>query len=124
MEEQTTQTPEPQQPVQSQVPQQPAGDDQDIQENKLIAALSYLGILVLVPLLAKRESKFAQFHAKQGIVMLIIFVVGWVIFWIPVIGWALWIAAIVLDVIGLVQALSGKYWEMPVIGGLAKKIKI
>lgn len=124
MEEQTTQTPESQQPVQPQAPQQPAGDDQDIRENKIIAALSYLGILVLIPLLAKRESKFAQFHAKQGLVMLIIFVVGWVIFWIPVIGWALWIAAIVLDIIGLIQALSGKYWEMPVVGGLAKKINI
>ena len=105
-------------------PQSAMGDDKDIQENKVIAALSYLGILVLIPLLAKRDSKFAQFHAKQGLIMLIIFVVGWIIFWIPVIGWLIWIAAVIADIAGLIQALSGKYWEIPIVGKWAKKINL
>jgi uncharacterized membrane protein len=102
--------------------QAPMGDDKDIQENKVIAALSYLGILVLVPLLARKESRFAQFHAKQGLVFLILWIAGWLIFWIPVIGWMLWVVVAVLDIIALVQALMGKYWEVPVIGALAKKL--
>lgn len=104
--------------------QAPASDDKDIEDNKLIAALSYLGILVLIPLLAKKESKFAQFHAKQGLVFLGIFILGMFVFWIPLIGWILWLAAVVLDLIAFVQALMGKYWKVPVIGDLAKKINL
>lgn len=105
-------------------PEAPKSDDKDIQENKLMAALSYLGILVLIPLLVKKDSKFAQFHAKQGLVMLIIFVIGWVIFWIPIIGWLLWLAVILADLVALIQALSGKYWKIPVVGDWAEKIKL
>lgn len=119
MEEQQSQ-----QPQQPQPPTPPMGEDKDIQENKVMAALSYLGILVLIPLLAKKDSKFAQFHAKQGVIFLILWIVGWIIFWIPVIGWLLWIVVAILDIIALIQALSGKYWEVPVIGGLAKKINL
>ena len=42
----------------------PMGDPKDVEENKLIAAVGYLGILFLIPLLAKKDSPFAQFHAK------------------------------------------------------------
>jgi len=102
-------------------PQAPMGGDSDIQENKVMAALSYLGILVLIPLLAKKDSKFAQFHAKQGLVFLIVWVIGWFLLFIPIIGWLLWVAIWILDIVALVQALMGKYWEVPVIGSIAKK---
>lgn len=102
----------------------PQNNDKDIQENKIIAALSYIGILVLVPLLVKKDSKFCKFHAKQGLVMLIIFIVGWLIFWIPVVGWLIWIAAVILDLLALIQTLQGKYWEIPVVGSWAKKLNI
>lgn len=130
MEEQNQQEqPQEEKQEQSQQPtgeatQAPASDDKDIEDNKLIAALSYLGILVLIPLLAKKESKFAQFHAKQGLVFLGIFILGMFVFWIPLIGWILWLAAVVLDLIAFVQALMGKYWKVPVIGDLAKKINL
>ncbi len=98
--------------------------DKDIEENKFIASLSYLGILVLVPLLVKKDSKFSQFHAKQGLVLLIIWVVGWVFFWIPVFGQILLLALMILNIIAFAQALSGKYWEIPVISDWAKKINL
>ena len=44
-------------------------------DNKIIAALSYIGILCLIPLLAKKDSKFAQEHGKQGLIMLIAWIV-------------------------------------------------
>jgi len=97
-------------------------EQKDIQENKIFAVLAYLGILVLVPLLAKKESKFAMFHAKQGLVLLI----GWVISWIlsfVFIGFILDVIMIVFSIWGIVNAASGKYAKLPLIGDLAEKFK-
>jgi len=55
----------------------------DIEENKVAAALSYVWILCLVPLFLKKNSKFCQFHAKQGLLLFIVEVIGMVIFPIP-----------------------------------------
>ena len=35
-------------------------------KSKLLACLSYLGILVLIPLIAARDDEFVQFHVRQG----------------------------------------------------------
>lgn len=45
-------------------------DDKNEGVNAL-AVISYLGILCLVPLLTKKDDKFTQFHAKQGLALLI-----------------------------------------------------
>ena len=37
-------------------------DPADVDTNKIFAVLAYLGILVLVPLLAAKESRFARYH--------------------------------------------------------------
>ena len=80
------------------------GGDSDVQQNKGMAALSYLGILCLILLLAKRDSKFAQFHAKQGLVLLIAEVIlgfaAGLLAIIPVIGWivdlAVWLYVLIM----------------------------
>lgn len=82
--------------------------------------LSYLGVLCLIPLLLKRKSRFAKFHAKQGLIM---FVLSWFIK-VPVIGWILGIYLGVVWIIVIVQVFRKKYWEIPLIGALAKKMKI
>lgn len=105
-------------------PESPKGDQKDIEENKVIAAIGYIWILCFIPLFLKRDSKFAQFHAKQGLVLFIIEIVGWLVFWIPVVGWLVAILFIILAIAGFVQALSGVYWEMPVVGQIAKKINL
>jgi len=100
--------------------QAPLNDEQDAQQNKLWALLSYLGILVLIPLLAKKDSKFAQFNAKQGLLMFILeFFV-----WIPIIGWLVGIALFIAWIIVVINVLQGKYWKIPVIGEYAEKINI
>ena len=102
--------------------------DKDVEDNKVIAAIGYIWILCLLPLFGKKESKFAQFHAKQGLVLLIGWFALWLVGWIPVLGWAVMmfgsIAILVLSVLGILNALQGKYWEMPVLGEYAKKINI
>jgi len=99
-------------------------EQKDVEENKVIAAIGYLWILCLVPLLLKRESKFAQFHGKQGLLLFIVEIVGMFIYWIPFLGWLLGLATLVLAIYGIVQALQGKYEELPILGKYAKKINL
>lgn len=110
---------------------QPAVDPkvvQDIEDNKVIAAIAYLGILCLIPLLLKRDSAYAQFHGKQGLIL----VIGWValhlIGVIPIFGWLLYpiglAVLVVLSLLGIIKSLSGEQWDMPYLGEYAKKLKI
>lgn len=103
-------------------------DPKDVEENKGITFLSYIGILCLIPLLSKKDSKFAQYHAKQGVLLLIYFVVDSIIYVIPVIGWAVgvigYIAGLVFAIMGLIAVSKGECKELPIIGKYASKIKL
>ena len=99
-------------------------DKKDIKENKFIAALSYVWILCLIPLFFKRQSKFAQFHAQQGLVLFIIEIFGWLIFPLPIIGHIIFIMVILYSIIGAQKALAGKYWSMLFLNKLVRKINI
>lgn len=96
-------------------------DAKDIEDSKVIAALSYLGVLVFIPLLTKKDSAFAQAHAKQGLVMLIAIVI---LGFVPVVGWALDIVLIVINLIALINTLQGKYWKIPLAHDMSKKMNI
>ena len=99
-------------------------EDKDILENKGIAALSYLWILCLIPLLTKKNSKFTQFHAKQGLVLFIIEVAGTLIYWFPVLGQFFALLLLVVSVMGVIKTLNGESWKIPYIYDLSKKINI
>ncbi|EKE18888.1 MAG: hypothetical protein ACD_9C00205G0003 [uncultured bacterium] len=88
-------------------------------DNKLWAVLSYLGVLVIIPLLAKKESKFVQFHVKQGLVLL----VGWVLSWLPF-GPIIAIIVFVFSIMGIINVLSGEMKKLPLVGDLAEKINL
>ena len=97
----------------------PEADPEDAKGNKLMAVLAYLGILVLIPLFAAKESKFARFHTNQGLILLICGVVVFVVGKIP----GLSALAIILDVaifayaiIGIVNAVKGRMKPLPYIG--------
>jgi uncharacterized membrane protein len=92
-------------------------DAKDVEENKVYAILAYLGILVLVPILAAKESRFAQYHANQGLVLLITSIICGFVIWIPVVGWLLGLGILVLWVMGIVNAAQGEMKPLPVIGG-------
>ena len=94
--------------------------DEDIKKNQNVAYLSYIWILFFVPLFLKRDSKFCQFHAKQGLILFI----AELFWWIPLLGWLVGLLALVLSIAGLYQVYNGKYWEMPIVSDLAKKLNI
>ena len=98
--------------------------DKDIEDNKTVAALSYVWILCLVPLLGKRKSKFAQFHAKQGLVLFIAELAGTLVYWFPIFGQLLALALLVVSVIGIIKVLNGEWWKIPYVYDFSKKIKL
>ena len=98
----------------------PKINDPDIEANKTVAALSYISILFLVPLLAKKDSKFSQFHAKQG---LILFIIEFLV-WIPFIGWLIGLALFVLAIVAILKTLQGESWQIPYIYDWSKKFNL
>ena len=102
-------------------------DTQDIQDNKIWGALSYLGILFFLPLVVNGgSSKFGRFHANQAFILLIADIIGGVLSSllgkIPVLGSVLsaLISLLLLayTLFGIITAGSGKAKELPFIGGL------
>lgn len=101
-------------------------DNSDIESNKVMAVLAYIGILVLVPILAAKNSKYARFHANQGLVLFIAeiiynFVSAIIRAVLPlaVVNILLLVISalfLVLSIIGIVNAATGKATELPVIG--------
>jgi uncharacterized membrane protein len=98
--------------------------DLDAEINKNIAAMSYLWILCLVPLLGKRDSEYAQFHAKQGLVLFGIELIASLFVWFPVFGQLFMLALLVISVMGVVKTLNEEWWEIPFIYEWSKKIKL
>ncbi len=111
-------------------------DMADIRQNKVMAVLSYIGILVLIPIFAAPHSRYARFHANQGLVlflgeiaaMIVVAILGAIagaIFFLfgilfTLLGFFLSIAFIILSIMGIVNAATDKAKELPIIG----KIKI
>ena len=123
-------------------PVQPTGDA-DVQQNRGIAWLAYVGLLLLVPLFARKRSPYCQFHVKQGatllaveiayqivqaIIMAIIGAItaqryfGYVIGYSAVYYVFQWlfiggnVFLLVLSIIGIVNAATGKTVKLPLIG--------
>ena len=96
----------------------------NLSSRNFIAAISYIWILCLIPLILKRNDKLAQFHGRQGLLLAVLWFFGGLIFWIPVIGWFTALALAVVSITGFFKALKGEMWEMPIIGQYAKKIDL
>ena len=104
-------------------------------DRTLMIVLSYLGLLALIPYLTKKEDPEIHWHAKNGVGLLILDVVVWVVFMI--ITWVLpsnllgcgvgmiqcvvWIGILVLHVYCIVQAVGGKRPRIPVVTDFAEK---
>lgn len=99
------------------------------QDERVMGVLAYLWVLCLLPLLSRKDSEFCQFHAKQGLVLFIGSFAVMFLGMIPVLGWFIilpvgWFLIVVLSLLGILNAWQGKKWEMPFVGGYAKKINL
>lgn len=108
-----------------------------IDNGKLMALLSYIGILALIPYFAEKENKYVRFHAIQGLNLLIInlvvsaasfvvAIVATILFIIPIIGWILGfllylviglvpVGLFVISILGIVYSLQGNAKELPIV---------
>ncbi len=89
----------------------------DIEKNKDVAAMSYLWILSVVVLYARRESPFIEYHARQGLWLFLVSIPVWLI---PVAGQYLEFFVLAAMIIGFINAAQGRIHDLPVIGQLAK----
>jgi uncharacterized membrane protein len=98
----------------------PESAPEDASSNKLMGILAYLGILVLIPLFAAKESKFVRFHVNQGLILLIcsivILVVGRIFPALSILVKILDVAIVVLTVIGIINVVKGEAKELPLVG--------
>ncbi len=102
-------------------------ETKDIEENKLLSVLSYIGILFIVPYFMRPNSKYARFHANQGLVLFIastLFQIGLGVgSFIPVIDFVfdilLTVASVAffaLAILGIINTCNGRVKELPIIG--------
>lgn len=95
-------------------------DPSDVEKNKVMAVLAY--IIFFIPLLAARESKFAMYHANQGLnLFLAAVIINFVGAVIPIVGWLILIplgnlAVLIWAIQGIIKAAGGKAVPLPLIG--------
>ena len=87
------------------------------QEEKIWAAISYLWILSLVALAARKNNDYVRFHANQGFLLFILSLFSW----FPVVGWLLGIIVLILVIIGIIKSFNGEQWSLPVVSSVAEK---
>jgi len=87
-------------------------------ESRINAVVSYVFIFSVILYITKKDDKFVQFHARQGIVVFVLMIIGL----FPVLGVPLFILAIVLAVIGASKAYVGEEFKIPFIYKYAQKI--
>lgn len=108
--------------------------EEDVKRNKVMAVLSYIGILVLVPLLAgNKASEYLRHHLNQGLILwvasLIVDIVtegrflgyrllyhhGW---GLSVLGDIISLVLFILAICGIVSACKGTKNPLPVVGNI------
>jgi len=113
-------------------PSLPASEAGDIERNRAVAILAYFGILFLVPLFAAPDSRFAKYHANQGLVLFLTasvlavgaYVICLMLLFIPILGWllaaviglSLFVGIVALAILGIINAAGGQCKPLPLIG--------
>jgi len=87
------------------------------QDQKVWGAISYLWVLSLVALAARKNDSYVLFHANQGVLLFVISFVGF----IPVLGWLINLLVAVVAIIAIIKAYEGEKWQLPLLAGPAKQ---
>jgi len=106
-------------------------------DRSLMVVLSYLWILCLIPLLTKKDDSEVQWHAKNGLSILIAEVVIWIAFMIVgivarrflfagcgigVIECVIWLGFLAVRVMAIIKGVGGQRFRVPVISDFADKM--
>ena len=108
-----------------QVPQESLEEIADIKESWLYAMLSYVSVLVLVPLVTRKDDPFVNYHIRQGLVILAGTIISLIVtIWFPRLGSILFLLFLVVSVVGIVTTLQGRQWRIPGVGHIAERFKV
>lgn len=104
-------------------------------DKTIFLVLSYLGILCLIPLLAKKDDPEIQWHAKNGLALFIAELIwiairiALIFVRIPLLGCgmfaiscAVWIGFLVLSIMGIIKAVNGQRFRIPVLTDMSEKM--
>ncbi|MFZ5440151.1 MAG: DUF4870 domain-containing protein [Myxococcota bacterium] len=104
---------------------QSVGGDTVREQDKIMLVLAYFGLLALIPFLTVKDSDFVKYHAKQGLVLFGAMVIVAILNIIPVIGTIIYclgfVAYLVVSIMGIMKALKGERWQIPVVTDIAAK---
>jgi len=100
---------------------------EEIESGKTMAFVAYL--IFFIPLLIDdaKKNKFVMFHTEQSLVIVLINVAGVVLgtigsfFCIGVVFYLLNLFALILWIIGVINAFSGKATPLPLVGQFGEK---
>ena len=92
----------------------------------MMAVISYLGILSLIPLIRNHDDEFVYFHARQGVVIWMWSVLAILALYLPGIGKLVFnfslIAVVIYSIIGIISAALYRAWKLPFIYSLSNRI--
>ncbi|HET6497917.1 MAG TPA: hypothetical protein VFH17_02540 [Coriobacteriia bacterium] len=101
-------------------PPAPSGAGQPDGTAKLFAALGYLFWPVAVVVLLIEPYKDAYYSRANAVQAIVLGVVWWIAWMIPIVGWVIGLVALVFAIIAIIRALNGEVYEVPVVYGIAK----
>lgn len=90
--------------------------------SKTVAILSYItiiGWIVALVLHSNSKSELGAFHLRQALGL---FITGFVLVWIPVIGWFLNIVVFAFLIVGLIYAIQEEKKTVPFVGDFYQNI--
>ena len=127
------------------------GPEQTSSDAVLLAAIGYVPLLFFLPLFVGSKEQFAKFHGRQSLVMfgaVLLFnlmvgitdlvlgrILGGMIvigFFFKAVAWLIHypagfvvaLAYMVLVIVGIVQAATGQYFRIPVVGAYAERLRL
>lgn len=92
---------------------------EEMAEKKVMAILSYLGFLVIIPILQAKDSAYIRHHINQGIVLIGICFALNILSFIPGLGGIIGLVAGVVFFVGagfnILNVVQGKVLKVPVL---------
>lgn len=97
----------------------PEGDrPKGYQSNRLLAALSYIPALFILPFIFCSNDKFALYHARQGLILFAVTAAGQILGSAFGLGWIVGLMQIYWIIKGISNANAGRMEPLPYIGNL------
>ena len=89
---------------------------------KLVGVISYItiiGWIVAIILHNNKRSEFGAFHLRQSLGL---FLTGFILSWIPIIGWMAVVVVIAFLIVGLIYAIQEEMKTVPLVGDFYQDI--